>query len=483
MYRLMIVEDEPIERQGLKLMLEHNCNCLSQIFEASDGMEAIKHCKSFAPDIVLIDINMPGINGLDTIRTLREINSDIHFVILTSQNRFEYAHEAIGLNVEEYILKPARIAKLKETIEKIAKKIGDTSIINHQQTMLATRIKRILPILERDCVYSLISEPELNNLDIFDFLDFEVKAGCCFIVKANNNGDRISQTIKHLASLGFTTICENMGGQDIYFILFKEIPSADSLSQWITFATVHYPLPLHLGIGSLSTTPKTLHDSYIKALSLFQLQNTYEKENNINVDELLKELQHSMVTKDLFNQKTAELALVFQNANQPTDAIMQNLLEQFSKWINQQMGRNVVAVISPINSHATLHEKIVSFQKQLNDLAQPFWNKENNFAQTLVGRVLSYIHQHFAENITLDSLSEEFHVSPYYISRLIKNKLGSSFPDILANYRIKEAKIRLAKGDSIKEVTYKVGFSSQNYFGKTFKKITGFTPSEYKDQL
>ena len=86
------------------------------------------------------------------------------------------------------------------------------------------------------------------------------------------------------------------------------------------------------------------------------------------------------------------------------------------------------------------------------------------------------------KNLSLDSIAEHFSITPFYLSRLIKKKIGKSFPDVLADCRIRNAKRLLQQNKSIKEVTYEVGFSSQNYFGKTFKKITGETPTDYKEK-
>ena len=122
-------------------------------------------------------------NGLETIVELRRIDPAIRFVILTSHDKFEYAHEAIRLGVEDYILKPAGIARLRKSIGQVVDKLEHDQAESLRKTALLERMESLRPILERDCVYTLITDRSAPiTAEDFRFLDTPVNGGFCFVL-------------------------------------------------------------------------------------------------------------------------------------------------------------------------------------------------------------------------------------------------------------------------------------------------------------
>jgi AraC-like DNA-binding protein len=203
-------------------------------------------------------------------------------------------------------------------------------------------------------------------------------------------------------------------------------------------------------------------------------------------EQTLQELRYALAARDVFQQKVAAIAQrMLQRGDLPAAREeMEGILASFSAWRNEAAGVPVPdAAALPLDALPSDSAKALSaaFQQNMLHLAQSHWRSEGAYSNTLIGRVLQYIEENYMKNLSLDSIAEHFHITPFYLSRMI-NKVGKNFPDILAERRIREAKALLRKGVSIKEVTYQVGFSSQNYFGKTFKRLTGMTPSEFREQ-
>ena len=105
-YNVLVVEDEEIERNALAMMLRYSCRGIGEVRKAENGIAAIDALKDFTPDIALMDINLPGINGLDTIKQMRQKNADIRFVIISAHSQFAYAQEALRLGVYDFLVKP-----------------------------------------------------------------------------------------------------------------------------------------------------------------------------------------------------------------------------------------------------------------------------------------------------------------------------------------------------------------------------------------
>lgn len=123
MYRVLLVDDEPIAIDSLEYMLRKNRRDIEVVGKARSGRDAVEKAYNTRPDIVLMDINMPGINGLEAIRRIKETNSSAQFIITTAFDYFDYAVEAMELQATEYLLKPIREAKLLEVMEKVTAQV------------------------------------------------------------------------------------------------------------------------------------------------------------------------------------------------------------------------------------------------------------------------------------------------------------------------------------------------------------------------
>lgn len=124
MLRILIAEDEPLEQQSLKDILEWNFSCGVDIKTASNGVDAISTATIWHADLVLMDIEMPGCNGIVAANKIAKVNPLTKFIIITAYERFEYAHEAVRLHAVDYLLKPVEDAVLVSTIPKIDSRAG-----------------------------------------------------------------------------------------------------------------------------------------------------------------------------------------------------------------------------------------------------------------------------------------------------------------------------------------------------------------------
>ena len=125
MYKLMIADDEPLIRRGIKQLIDLSSLQIGEIHEASTGEEALKVFEEFKPEIVLMDINMPKIDGLSVAKKIKSINPDTKIAIITGYNYFDYAQTAIKIGVEDYILKPVTKSEIEALLVKVVAKLNE----------------------------------------------------------------------------------------------------------------------------------------------------------------------------------------------------------------------------------------------------------------------------------------------------------------------------------------------------------------------
>ena len=177
-YRILIVEDEEIECSALAVMLKYNRQDIQEIRTAANGIEALEIYRTFAPDIVLMDINLPGVNGLNVIRQMQMLKQNAYFVIVSAHSQFSYAQEAMRLDVTDFLVKPIRLEDINRVMNELVQQISHKRTQNETALRQQEKIEAIRPILERDCVLSVASMRSNTPIaTIFDFMQIPVTFG------------------------------------------------------------------------------------------------------------------------------------------------------------------------------------------------------------------------------------------------------------------------------------------------------------------
>jgi len=154
MMKLLIADDEYLVIDSLKYMVERFGRDVEVVGTAKSGREAIEKAMELKPDIVFMDIHMPGIDGIEAIKQIKAINSDIVFVIITAYEYFNYAKEAINLGVYDYLLKPINRGKVIEALDGICTEIASKREAVQREMLLKEKMNKVIPHLEGQFIYS-----------------------------------------------------------------------------------------------------------------------------------------------------------------------------------------------------------------------------------------------------------------------------------------------------------------------------------------
>lgn len=397
MYKLIIADDEAKIRRGLRNSINWSELNIDIAGEAEDGEIALKLAKEIDPHIMLVDICMPFVNGLELIKQLKDIRENCIIIIITGFDEFKYIHEALKLKVFDYILKPVSRDNLKETCLKAVQ--------------------------------------ELNKIE-------EKKN---YLEWANNQLD------ENLNALKASFLNKWLNGKLGYEDVMKELKFFNiNLKKNIGMMIIKGIERLNLEVYAASWDKELLNFAIINIAS-----------------ELLAKLEPILVFVDEDNN-----IIIISNIGN---------IEEWVK-IGNVIGKKVYSYIhySVVIEQKKILNDILGVKDTYKDIIYDITQKCNYKPVVLLA--IKYIDtNYFFNNLNLDTVAEELSLSPSYLSKLLKQEIGLSFIDYLTNLRIKKARDIMSDPTiKIYQIAELVGYNNQHYFCKAFKKIMGFSPTEYR---
>lgn len=531
MKKVLIADDELLVRVGLKSTINWKENGFVVVGEAKNGKEAIEFFENYDPDILLTDIRMPFVNGLELIQKLKEKKPSLKAVILTHYDDFSYAKEAITLGASEYILKsdlaPENLLKvlkkLSIEIDHENKKVNKISTLNNIKTLSCIVSKEILfrKIITGDYksqeeLVSIISD----NAVVFKYDLFIIATAKIYIDELKNTGydedkkflektvDNVSRDIFNENYISqFSFVNEN---HIIYLLNFNKMKNLKDTMQKIINLVVSLKksieqfLDIDLTIGlseigdSIDKLPELYEQSNISArYSFFEpsgiavfnkdMMNNVEECPKINVMTLKSYIISFDIQKmDDYINSIFDKLFNLKQVNYVRDVFIDFL--SHAKFIVAELNFNSTPALNELKFSYNNFEKLYSFElvkKYIFDIYHELMyyntdNKSNKYSY-IIKKSIEYIKNNYEKNITLAEVAEHVEISKSYLSLLFKQETGINFSTFLTNYRIERSK-KLLKESNLKiyEIAEKVGFDNPYYYSKVFKDVAGMTCKEFK---
>jgi len=533
MIKLFIADDEAIVRKGLQTSIEWSSYGISIVGEAKNGVEALKMCLELQPHILLTDIRMPVMDGLELSKQLSEKLPGIKIVILSGYNDFEYAKQAIHLNVVEYLLKPFGAEELVALMVRLKNKILIEEKKQEEVLKTQTIIEENRQLLQSKLIRSILKD----SYDDYTYIREKAK-----LIQLNLNGpfyqiivfniddqELIREKLKYkemeyiknsIFSIAEEILQENCNGTIFmsefdYFVGLINLDKSDSINltsvlEEIKVAVQKYvKVTITIGIGNIYFNLQYINKSYDEAIFALR-QKIYRGKNSIihaneiaNLTEIIepadypineeKQLIEALKAVDDASIKNV-VAIIFEKLRQSlvSEDNLKNYcakLALMSVHTLEVMGIDIkkqLGVELNLYTEIKKYETIYDLQQWLITLLEKFTQQLNMYKsqkyKQMVNMTLEYIEKHYNENITLKVLSETVYVTPNYLSRIFKEETGENFIEWLNRFRIEKAKIFL-KETMLKtyEIAEKVGYSDYKYFSYNFKKYTGISPRQYSN--
>ncbi len=496
MYKILIVEDEEIERRALVGLLQEHFFETLIVYSASNGLEALELLKKIEIHILICDINLPGINGLETIAKAKKINKDVVSLVVTSYNYFEYAKEAIKLGVEDFILKPVSNEKMFNAIYQVINKIDNRESQKNQTTRLVLKIEEIKPIVESDCIHSIVKNSKSSEIErYFSLLNIVPKSGFCLVFQDDSfNQYQIQQFITEVEDLGCCCMMDSYYEVHVLFVFSLASLSKQDVLIFEALIKKYFKDLTQMGVGTICEGFDEFYNSYVSAIeniggSIRLQKNNYSNRVKLNYD--LKKLCSGLINDFLsmnmlgVNRKINLFYLEILYLDKET---LLKLIWDFNEILinlfNQEFGFKISmcdkAYVIKIDVEDPYHELLDRINDFIDILVKTIKDIDTRTSNALVKKALDYISINYNKAITLNNVATYLEVTPGYVSNLLSSYTSKNFTDLVTECRIEKAKELLKENYQIKEIASSLGFGSHNYFSKVFKKVTGLTPKEYK---
>jgi len=530
MYSVLIVDDEPNIRKGLISFIswrELDCVVVGQ---ACDGHEAVEKMGELNPDIVITDIRMPGLDGIELSKYLSENLPAAKVIILTGHADFAYAQAAIKYNVVDFVLKPTSTETICKAIytaieqinfhaenKKKVKELEDKIYLSQGEM----RKKFLLEVVSR----SLSEKQQIANK--IESLDFCLSSFYMLALEIQNNEDselaetvqRKSEFIQSIESffsfsykdqnyiityinrnrlaLLLYSVCSNPNIQ-LKNILNTCEDILSSLQGFMQFS-------LRIGISSLHSHAEHIPKAYEEASYALEISNYGESSINVytnfirklsdeekvlihkNTMEIIESIQNGR-----YNNAISSLHQLFEKQKQlkhPLDYIrntailicsqLSGLLADYSLSLSDHSEDkgSVYKIIIECNHVPQILKILTDMMEMVSERIHE--NNGNN--NQIISKALQFIKENYMNAISLQSVSDFIHVSSSYLSHLFKKETGDTLTEAIAKFRVEKAKELLKRNDiRTYEIASLTGIDNPAYFSFIFKKYTGFSPKEYK---
>ncbi len=532
MLKVFLVEDEFIVREGIKKIIDWAGNGYDFCGEASDGERAFPLIQKLKPDIVITDIKMPFMDGLELSRLIKSKLPATEIIILSGYADFEYAKEAIKIGVAEYLSKPVNGEELLREVGIVAKRIEEKKseeIIKEKYRLemeentkarkrklfnyLVTGNKSMTELYEKAekvsvdltaAYYSIMLFKAMSNKkeQSFEFEEFE------------NLMQEISDEISSDNTIVFDRDQEGIailtkGDSEIKV---KDV-QADLVDRIISIMKEKGQLDYFGGIGCIVERISELPRSFDTAGHAFSMRYLGKESRFVNCDEIEKTGIRDEVEVDIFNIDTKQIDrgrftnFLQQGENSETkffvDEFIKGVGEKafdsilFRQYIIMDMYFCVIEFIEKLDLDKSVITppdvaKLSSgdgdeLKRYLENIITTVIDMRNEAAgskyRDVVTRVKSYIDEHYAEDeLSLIEIARFVNFSPNHLSTIFAQETGQTFIKYLTDYRINLAKNLLrCTGHKSSEISLMVGYKDPHYFSFLFKKTQGMTPTQYRE--
>ncbi|MDF2962265.1 MAG: hypothetical protein K0S39_4000 [Paenibacillus sp.] len=506
MYTMIIVEDEEIIREGLRLCLDWQAMQIEVIGEAADGETGLKLAREWKPDIILTDVVMSGMDGIEFVRRLREEteDKDTQVIMISGHENWTYIKSALQLQVADYLLKPFDTMELEEVIRKAmkacdVKREASQTVKQMEKMIKASRMLMVDRFLQDSCLRRLKVEEQGMYAKFIDIDSLGPKPFRAVYIEGLTDSLPLAESMKE--KLGLIAVFSMGAGKTGAVAGAKSGLISNGAAEWMAGNGIS------MGIGEPVSRLEHLHQSFQKARAALihrprpgtetgiweykPVETEREDHFFTRMEQMEENIIRAMESNERMNMKYG-LRLYFdwfRKFDRNTMLYLQAYCSMMLLQVKQRFSSLVesgspdfvslsVDRMSAIDTDWELEEWMVS---KLEELADMVHSKPDQ--RKVVRRIMDLIESDYQQDLSIAHIAANVHLSPNYLATLFKKETSMTLGDYVTSVRIRHAKRLLLESNMlIQEIAEQAGYKDVKYFAKLFKKEVGMPPREFREK-
>lgn len=527
-YTVLLVDDEEEVIQVIMKKLDWEELGFSVVGYACNGVKAFEMVEDYQPDVVMTDIKMPYMNGMELAHRVKTEYATTKILIFTGFDEFEYAREAIHLEVEEYVLKPVNSVELANVFRQLKIKLDQEISEKRNVEILQKYYMESLPLLQTN-FYSMLMEGRIREEELPRYLSdyrlaFQGPLFSCLVVHTSTS--QVPEGMNPM--LLFTSVqkqAEEHLGEKWQAKAFPYLENTvliaqlrceseiteltDDCDRFCKYARHIIGAVVTVGIGQVCENIYDLSQSYSSARTAVSYRVLYGASRAINIKENVPQEVSKPDSEDAV-QLSNLFKMIRLGSVEDIEAAVNQYLNHasFQERSLQRYHVDIMELISALYRFAVNHEitaeafpenmkvlyarlldmDIDALQKWLIDISHFFReelrNARNRSTKSFVSKAKEYVYNNYMdEELSLDEICQVLGVSNSYFSTVFKKKTGNSFIGYLTDYRMEQAsRLLIETNDKSYIIAKQVGYTDPNYFSYVFKRRFGVSPSKYRTE-
>ena len=528
-YTILLVDDEEEVIQAIIRKINWEELGFSVVGYADNGIKALEMIEESQPDVVMTDIKMPYMDGMELCSHIRREYPAMKIVLFTGFDEFEYAKEAVHLEVEEYILKPVNSVELINIFTKLKIKLDQEISERRSMEKLEHYYTESLPLLQANFCSTLI-EGRIHEDELQKYLsDYQISLPgplyCCLVIHMsssqipeNMNSLFLAASVQKQAEdrLGkrWKAKCFPYLGNSVLFAQINnenEIAElTDDCDRFCKYVNRMMGTVVTVGIGQVCSQILDLAQSYNAAREAVSYRAVYGASRAINIKEIApKESGEPCFTNDMellnlfkkirlnseeeiveaVDQYIESISFPLKSLQQHHVVIMELVTALFRFSVNNDIAAEGVGGDIGILYGKLLELEPDALRKWLTDISLCFSENlvtaRSRSTQSFVSKAKEHVRSQYADvQLSLAQICERLGVSNSYFSTVFKKETGKSFNEFLTEFRMYHAEALLCETNlKVSEISRRVGISNSQYFRRIFQEFTGQSPNDYRKQL
>ena len=522
MLKVLLVDDEPFILQGLKVLIDWNAEGYEVVGAVRTGQEAIDYLKENPVDLVMTDIKMPVMSGIELLEEVRRDQiSDAYFIILSGYNDFAYAQQAVRYHCIDYILKPVEKEQLIAVLQKVA------AMSEKKEIRRKDRQEMEAAYLARNLIACLNGKYDRKNLDYIRnhmqisegvrYVDIELFTpgdDCEDGVAREKQRELYGACCEWLSEDGNHAVFDvshDEKSYDIGFIYCDYMASKSEMTQEVymqafqSYLSAIMQCPIQMLVGKRVQDISAISKSYstaciLKSIIAFHPKKDiyyYEKEAQVNesgivlckncLDTLIGAIEKNekiQIRKsvDGLYEEIGRLGRAGDCVSLNINYLLFQLIHLASEQDNEVNQEQILQFISESSfEEGIMRGSCIHLSRFCCEYADYLAQLRRQVSRGVLVEIEKEIRENYADKLSLRELSKKYFVNRSYLGQIFRKQYGQSFKDYLSNYRINEAAKQLLKTDKrISQIAEDVGYKDNDYFIRKFIEIKGCTPSKFR---